>query len=143
MGVTTDKDVEKIINGLEGFSLYDSFMDLEGHCDIGMSNTQDRKSLEEPHEESGQIYRLISYPGQDFHDFGYVSHKGDIKLKLSIGDGYVGVVTDSRGFTRALERYFALKNHLTENGVKYTPDEVLEKSITKYAAQLNNSNNNS
>ena len=77
--VKSHKDIEALVEGWGGFRLYESFMDIDGVCTLGGMLTGDRKSLKEPHEPSGQIYRFLheDYTELGTHRYALVTENGE------------------------------------------------------------------
>ena len=128
------KDIEKIVNELPGFRMGDSFSDEVGGCWMGGGNTTDRKSLREPHAQSGQIYRFIY--NKELNTIGLVTVEGDVSLSVrerSNPQGYIGT-----RLKKLVESYCALKTHFNKNSVKYSPDRRFEQLVIESAQIISN-----
>src|SRR3989344_5007176 len=105
--VTSHKDVEKIINTLEGFRLYEHFMTEGGLCYMGGEPPPRRNSLEDPHIPSGQIYRPIW--DNQFNNLGFVKYDGETRLSVHFKDG----MRNPAELEHVVKNYCFFKNNLT------------------------------
>jgi len=134
-GISSHRDVEALVEGWDGFTLGKDFSSKSGLCTMGGKSTGDRKSLEEPHELSGQIYRFLKGDyTEDSHRYALVTEEGEVILsaRLDIEERF-SYGQDTLDFSK---KYSQLKRHLEEAGVSYTSDLSFENSIIDAARIL-------
>ena len=125
--VNSHKDIETLVEGWEGFTLDITFCDMAGFC-MSVGTVKDRRSLEEPHEPSGQIYRFLKGDyEEDSHRYGLVTGKGEVLLSARLG--FSGRSCYGQDIEKFAKKYSELKKHLERAGVDYTPDAEFEQSI--------------
>ena len=79
-GISSHRDIEALVEGWDGFSLGITFCDRDGLCMLG-GTVKDRKSLKEPHESSGQIYRFLKGDYiDDSHRYALVTEQWKVIL---------------------------------------------------------------
>ncbi|MEK6871608.1 MAG: hypothetical protein AABX16_01770 [Nanoarchaeota archaeon] len=130
--INSHKDVEKIINELEGFRLYENFMDERGRCWMGGEGEPHRISMQEPHEPSGQIYRPIW--DNQYNSLGFVKYDGKTHLSVHFKDG----LKQPADFEDVVKNYCALKNHLSSR-IAFTSDDDFERTILRAACKIDES----
>lgn len=132
--VRSHKDIEKIVNSWEGFSLYSGFRDENGTCDSNPANgTQNRKSLDEPHYASGQIYRTLVAKGTG-NGIGLVDPEGKVRLRVTVRS--MELSPGRCFYDSVVLAYVKAKENLFRDGVKYTPDYKFEASVLDSAKAI-------
>ena len=125
------KDIEKILSKEGEFRLYDNFMDENGLCMMGGSEYNGRKSLQEPHEASNQIYRGIF--DRYGNTLGLVRFDGDVRLVVEARSMGAGNFRPVNLIRELVNQYIKLKRMFDNKHVKYSSDHDFEKAVIESA----------
>lgn len=130
-GISSHRDIEVLVEGWDGFSLYENFMGEDGSC----STMGGRPDLRTPWPKTGEIYRFLTGDySEDSHRYALVTEEGEVILsaKLDIEERF----SDGQDILNFSKKYSQLKRHLDEAGVSYLPDTEFENSIIEAARIL-------
>ena len=129
--INSHRDIEALVEGWDGFSLYENFMGKDGGC----STTGGRPDLRTPWPKTGEIYRFLKGDySEEVHRYALVTEEGEVILSARFSSsGRSSYGQDMLDFSK---KYSQLKRHLDEAGVSYLPDTEFENSIIEAARTI-------
>jgi len=124
MQVLSDKDIERAIKELEGFSLWESFCDKDG----ASWTLDERVELDKPHEASSQIYRSLN-GGQNRNSYALVKANGEVELSVTLAVRGPGGILMGRTVQELAKDYTKLKKFLDSKNIPYQIDQSFEENV--------------